>query len=138
MLNKKHGFIIKNLLSLTLVSSLLLPIQSCKKEKVEVPSPPQTKVVEVIDNLHGVEIKDPYRWLEDKESPETREWIKIQNEYTDSILGSLPDRGKIRDLLTKLIMVDTISIPIEREGRYFLTKRTADQELSIIYLREGL
>ena len=41
--------------------------------------PPSTKGVEVRDTLHGVELTDPYRWLEDQESAETRQWIDAQN-----------------------------------------------------------
>jgi len=120
-----------------LIVFLFVTAQSCKKE-VHVPAPPETKIVEVVDTVHGVDIVDPYRWLEDQESPETREWIAAQNAYTDSILGSLSTRDELKALAAKFIKIDTISIPIERGGRYFLTKKSADQELSIIYMRQGL
>ena len=85
-----------------------------------------------------MEIVDSYRWLEDQYSPETRKWIEAQNKYTDSLLKSLPGREELRKLVSNLLKVDTISIPIERGGRYFFYKRGADQELSIIYMRKGL
>jgi len=120
-----------------LIVILFVTVQSCKKG-IQVPPPPETKVVEVVDTVHGVDIVDPYRWLEDQNSPETREWISRQNAYTDSILGSLSTRDELKTLAAKLIKIDTISIPIERGGRYFLTKKRADQELSVIYMRQGL
>jgi len=120
-----------------LIVFLFVTVQSCKKG-INVPPPPETKVVEVVDTVHGVDIVDPYRWLEDQNSPETREWIAAQNAYTDSILGSLSKRDELKALAAKLIKIDTISIPIERGGRYFLTKKRADQELPVIYMRQGL
>ena len=115
----------------------IFQFQNCKKEKIEIP-PPATKVIPVKEIIHGVEIVDPYRWLEDQYSSETRKWIETQNEYTDSILKLLPGRDELRELVSKLLKIDTISIPVERGGRYFFYKRGADQELSIIYMRKGL
>lgn len=138
MSKKRHVLIVQSFFSLLFSISILFTIQSCQKEKVEVPLPPETKVVNVIDNLHGVEIVDSFRWLEDQESLETREWIKKQNEYTDSILYSLSGREKLKDLVSKLIKIDTISMPIEASGRFFFYKRSASQDLSIIYMRKGV
>lgn len=134
---QKKRFILRSLLSLLLFLGFLITWQSCKKT-TELPSPPETKAFEVLDNLHGVEIADSYRWLENQESPETREWINAQNAYTDLILTPLPGREELKELLTKLIRIDTLGMPTQRAGRYFFHKRNADQELSVIYMREGL
>ena len=134
---QKKRFILKSFLSLFLVLGFLITLQSCKKT-TELPSPPETNAVEVLDNLHGTEIADSYRWLEDQESPETREWINAQNAHTDLILTPLPGRVELKELLTKLIRIDTLGMPTQRAGRYFFHKRNADQELSVIYMREGL
>jgi len=106
--------------------------------QVNVGPAPETKVVNVVETMHGVEITDPYRWLEDQDSPETRAWIDRQNAYTDSILTQVPGRKALRKLITKLMKIDTISTPIARGNRYFLSKQKADQDLSVIYMREGL
>jgi prolyl oligopeptidase len=98
-------------------------------------SPPVTRVDNVTETLHGVTITDPYRWLEDQNSPETRAWIKAQNEYTSSVLGVLPFRNKIRERLTQLLKVDTINTPIAKGGRYFISKRRADQNQAVIHVR---
>ncbi len=98
---------------------------------------PDTPRLEVTDMVHGVEIMDPYRWLEDQQSPETRAWIDAQNEYTRAMLGGLPIRDAIRSNLELLMRTDHISRPIHRNGRYFFTRRSADQDLYVICMREG-
>lgn len=126
-------------LTLIWISLSLMILMQCKKtQEIEIPTPPITQVEDIVDNLHGVDISDPYRWLEDQESPETREWIDIQNEYTDSILGSLPGRRELKAFVSSLIKIDVIGVPTEKSGRYFFSKRQANQELSVIYMREGL
>ena len=101
-------------------------------------SPPKTRVDNVAEKLHGITITDPYRWLEDQNSPETRAWIDEQNRYTQSILGALPGRNAIRHRIEELLKIDTISAPIARGNRYFFTKRLADQNQPVVYMREGL
>ena len=100
--------------------------------------PPPTRKDNVKDVLHGVEIVDPYRWLEDQNSPETRAWIDAQNAHTDSILKARPGRDRIRRRLEALMKIDRVGTPIARGGRYFFMKKRADQELSVLYMREGL
>ncbi len=100
--------------------------------------PPKTRTDGVKETLHGVEIVDPYRWLEDQNSAETRAWIKVQNEHTESILTQVPGRDKLQARLTELLKIDSIGMPTEAGGRYFFSKRLANQDLSVIYLREGL
>jgi len=104
----------------------------------EMQGPPPTPVGSVIDTLHGVVIPDPYRWLEDQEAPETREWIAAQNEYTVSLLGNVPGRERLEGRLTELLEVDAIGTPTARDGHYFFSKRLAGQDLFVIYKREGL
>src|SRR6516164_9796185 len=61
----------------------------------QVPPPPPTPRDNVREVIHGVEIVDPYRWLEDQDGPQTREWIAAQNSYTRSLLNPLPMRERI-------------------------------------------
>jgi prolyl oligopeptidase len=100
-------------------------------------APPATRTDNVTETIHGVTITDPYRWLEDQNSPETRAWINAQNEYTAATLGKLPIRDRIRARLTELLKIDTIGVPIARGGRYFFSKRRADQNQAVIYVRNG-
>ena len=98
---------------------------------------PKTRVDQVVEKVHGIAVRDPYRWLEDQKSPETRAWIDAQNQYTRSVLDPLPGRDRIRRRLEELLRIDTISIPVVRGGRYFFTKRLAGQNLPVIYVRNG-
>ena len=121
-----------------LITLVLIATAACIALAQEHKSPPATRVDNVTETLHGVTITDPYRWLEDQNNPDTRAWINAQNEYSASVLGSLSNRSRIRDRLTQLLKVDTISAPFARGGRYFLTKRRADQNQAVIYVRNSL
>lgn len=123
------------LIWVTLFGFLWLPTFA---QAADVNGPPPTRVEVVSDTLHGVVIEDPYRWLEDQEAPETREWIEAQNDYMKSVLGDVKGRDAIEKRLAELMKVDVISPPISRNGRYFLSKRLKDQDLFVIYMREGL
>jgi len=100
--------------------------------------PPETKKDDVKDTVQGVEIADPYRWLEDQNAPETRAWIDAQNAHTKSVLGALPGRSELEKRLGELLKVDIFGIPAERSGRYFFQRRRADKDLPILYVRTGL
>jgi prolyl oligopeptidase len=102
-----------------------------------VPSPPPTRTDDIVDVIHGVDVPDPYRWLEDQDAPETRTWLNSQNAYTDSVLGGLTGRDALRATATRVLERDVIGLPNERGGRYFFEKRRADQDLSVLYVREG-
>jgi prolyl oligopeptidase len=104
---------------------------------VRVGRPPETRREEVREVLHGVEVVDPYRWLEDGQSPETRAWIEAQNAYTRSLLDALPGREALRRRVAQFLRVDTVGIPVVRGGRYFFLKRRADQDQPVLYMREG-
>jgi len=100
-------------------------------------APPRTRVDEVVETLHGVAVRDPYRWLEDQDSPETRAWIDAQNAYTEAVLGAAPGREEVRRRLSELMRIDVADLPQERGGRYFFTRRAADQDLPVIAMRRG-
>ena len=100
--------------------------------------PPVARVDVVRDTLHGQVIEDPYRWLEQKDAPETRQWIDAQNAYTDALLGPLLGRERVHARLEQLMKVDAQGIPFERGGRYFFTRRSATQAIAVLYMRQGL
>ena len=103
-----------------------------------VPPPPPTETQDVVNVLHGVDVPDPYRWLEDQESPDTRRWIDRQNDYTDSVLQVLSGREAIRATAARVLERDVIGLPNERGGRYFFERRRANQNLAVLYMREGV
>ena len=87
--------------------------------------PPATRKDNFKEVLHGVEIIDPYRWLEDQENPEVRQWIDAQNEYTKSLLMPLKAREPIARRLRELIRIDEVGSPILRAGYLYFAKRKA-------------
>jgi prolyl oligopeptidase len=105
---------------------------------ITLPPPPATQEKAVTEDIHGTSITDPYRWLEDQESPETRAWIGEQMKYTEQYLSQVKVRPAMVDELTKLERVESYTIPTERAGNYFFKKRLADENQGSIYLRRGL
>jgi len=104
----------------------------------KIPPPPATRRDDVKETLHGVDIVDPYRWLEDQNGPETRAWIAAQNKYAHSLLDSLPTRGSIRERLTALSRQDAQWAPTERAGRYFTQRRRAADDLPVLFVRDAI
>ena len=99
--------------------------------------PPFSPVEAVTEVLHGIPVTDPYRWLEDQESPRTREWLLAQQEYARSYLDSIPSRDRIRDRIREMVDIETYD-SIQKVGRrYFFRKRQPGQEQPYIYFREG-
>lgn len=102
-----------------------------------VPPPPKTKTDPVTEQVQSVSITDPYRWLEDQNSPATRAWIDEQVKYTESLLGQVPQRAEIKKILAGVMKIDIAGIPVERRGRYFYTKRSASQNQPVLYMRKS-
>src|SRR5436190_2432560 len=90
-----------------------------------------------VDVYHGTSIADPYRWLEDVDSPATKEWVAAQNRLTDSFLASIPQREAIRTRLTQLWNYARYSAPIKENGRYFYFQNTGLQNQNVLYVQDG-
>jgi len=99
------------------------------------PPPPATRVAEVVDTLHGVEVPDPYRWLEDQDSAETRRWIDEQNAYAERIVGQPPLRARLAGRLGDLMDTDETETPRRGGDFEYFTMRRKGEELPIVYRR---
>jgi prolyl oligopeptidase len=99
---------------------------------------PQTKAVEQVDDYHGTPVADPYRWLEDPDSPETRAWIEAQNRLTFDFLGRIPERESLRQRLTELWDYARAWAPVKRGGRYFRQQNSGLQNQDVLYVLEDL
>jgi prolyl oligopeptidase len=99
--------------------------------------PPKTEKRPLTESLHGVDITDNYRWLEDGTSPETQKWVEQEMSYTSSILNPLPGREAIHKRLTELLSIGSISQPEIGGKYYFYTRREGMQNQPVLYVREG-
>jgi prolyl oligopeptidase len=99
---------------------------------------PATRRSDQADDYHGTTIADPYRWLEDPDSPETRAWIAAQNDVTFAWLGQVSSREPIRQRLTQLWNYERYGLPHKRGGRYFYTKNDGLQNQSAVYVIDRL
>ncbi|MDZ8108998.1 MAG: prolyl oligopeptidase family serine peptidase [Nostoc sp. DedQUE12a] len=91
-----------------------------------------------VDNYHGTVVADPYRWLENPDSPETRAWIESQNQVTFGYLGEISAREKIKQRLTKLWDYEKYSIPFKEGEQYFYFKNDGLQNQSVLYTLKSL
>jgi prolyl oligopeptidase len=119
------------------VPALLIVIASLASAQTKDPAPPIARQDNVKEMIHGVEIVDPYRWLEDQGSPETRKWIDQENAYTHSLLDHLPMGERAYKRIFALVNHDSIGSPSYENGWYFFFKRGAGQDLGQVYRRHG-
>ncbi len=99
---------------------------------------PDTRKTDQIDVYHGVTVADPYRWLEETGSPETRQWIAAQNAVTNAYLAGIPEREAIRTRLAELWNYPRHGVPRKEGNRYFYTENTGLQNQSVLYVQAGL
>jgi prolyl oligopeptidase len=94
---------------------------------------PVAKKIDQLDDYHGVKVADPYRWLEDLDSQDTRNWVEAENTVTFAFLESIPSRSAIKDRLTKLWNYEKYSVPFKEGNRYFYTRNSGLQNQSVLY-----
>jgi prolyl oligopeptidase len=101
-----------------------------------IPKPPETVKQPITETIHGVTLTDPYRWLEDQNSPQTRAWIEAQNAYAQPLLHAYAGRDRLQKQIEAAYRIDSISRPSVRGDREFFLRRHPDQNLDVIYVRE--
>ncbi|HLK07092.1 MAG TPA: prolyl oligopeptidase family serine peptidase [Candidatus Angelobacter sp.] len=100
-------------------------------------APPVAKPMTVIDDYHGRQIADVYRWLEDSAAPETRQFVEAQNAYTRSVLENIPGRDDLRRRVEQLLTIGRVASPRIGGNNYFYERRDGRQNQAVIYVREG-
>ncbi len=98
---------------------------------------PPTRRTSHVDLIHGIEVPDPYRWLEDIDSDETRAWIEAQNKVTFGFLESIPARQGIRKRMTELWDYEKYGTPFKRGGRCFYTYNDGLRNQPVLLWMEG-
>ena len=99
---------------------------------------PGTRQVDITDIIWDAPVSDPYRWLENNDDPEIKQWVEAQNIHTHFILDRVTARDVIKKRLERLYQINTVGIPVPAGAHYFFEERQADDDLSILYVQEGL
>ena len=99
---------------------------------------PPARKSDVVDDYHGTRVPDPYRWLEDSDSPETRAWIDGENQITESYLSQIAERATIRQRLTQLWNYPKYGAPFHKAGRFFFFKNDGLQNQAVLYKQVSL
>jgi prolyl oligopeptidase len=100
-------------------------------------NPPITKKENILEDINGISVSDPYRWLENGEGADVKEWITQQNAYTASLLRT-PRQQAFAEELTKDFSVTTFSTPLPVQGHYFYTERKPGEDQPSLYVRTGI
>lgn len=123
----------------------LLAMMSCQNtddnstmKSINLEYPESRKDSSVVDNYHGTDIKDPFRWLEIDTATEVEKWVKEQNKVTESYLSQIPYRKAIQDRYTDLFNYVKLSSPYKVGDYYFFSKNDGLQNQAVIYYQKGL
>jgi prolyl oligopeptidase len=124
-------------LAAALALLLCAPVAAAAK-----PSPIATRKDDVVERLHGVDVPDPYRWLEDADAPEVQRWTDAQNAATRRALDRVPGRAALEKRLWQLYEIGSVGVPVSRPlkaggRRYFYARRDGKQNQAVLYARDG-
>ena len=107
-------------------------------KQIPVTYPATRKDMAVTDNYHGTQISDPYRWLEDDQSTETKEWVTRQNIVTNGYLSQIPFRDKVKARLEQIFDYEKYAPPFKEGGKYYFFKNDGLQNQSVLYVQDNL
>src|SRR5277367_6572917 len=99
---------------------------------------PIARKADQTDDYFGTKVSDPYRWMEDVDSPELKSWIDAENELTQNYLAQIPARETIQRRLTELLNFERYTAPSRRGARYFYSHNSGLQNQNVLYWQEGL
>ncbi|HEX8539236.1 MAG TPA: S9 family peptidase, partial [Cystobacter sp.] len=102
------------------------------------PSYPAARQEDVVDDYHGTKVADPYRWLENPDSPESRQWIEAQNQLAFGYLEKIPARAQIKQRMTELWDYEKYSVPWREGSRYFFSRNNGLQSQYVLYTADSL
>ena len=129
---------------LPLVSAVALcafAMSSVVNATLEAQSPlhyPVARKSDQSDSYFGTTVADPYRWLEDTDSPETQQWIAAQNALTQRYLEAIPERASIKEQLTRVWNYPKYAVPVKRGKDYFIVENSGLQNQGVLYVQRGL
>ncbi|MEU4601611.1 prolyl oligopeptidase family serine peptidase [Kribbella sp. NPDC023972] len=99
---------------------------------------PESRRDDVVETLHGHRIADPYRWLEDPDSPDTRDWVTRQNAFTEAELATYPERDWFQRTMSAILARPRAGVPVKKSGWYFVGRNDGTQAQDVVYVAESL
>ena len=112
---------------------LCLSIAGITQQMIKPNNYPPARKSDQVDDYHGVKVADPYRWLEDLDSEETRKWVEAENKLSFGYLAAIPQRNMLKERLTKLWNYEKYGIPFKEGNRYFYTRNSGLQNQAVLY-----
>jgi prolyl oligopeptidase len=116
------------------LAGALLALAACApllRAQVRLSYPPAPRDA-IVDDYHGTAVADPYRWLEDLDSPQTRAWVAAQAQLTQTYLEKIPERARVSARIAQLYDFGKVGIPFRENGRYFYTSNSGHEEQSVL------
>ncbi|PRY95796.1 prolyl oligopeptidase family protein [Marinilabilia salmonicolor] len=110
---------------------------SCKDKGPDTPEYPETKKVDTVDVYYGTEVPDPYRWLEDDQSEETKDWVQRQVKVTNKYLSEIPFRDRLKERLTEVWNYEKQGTPVRKGKYWFFMRNNGLQNQYVVYVKEG-
>ena len=120
-----------------LIAAMSIPARADNADRKPLQYPKAEKVDQV-DDYHGTKVSDPYRWLEDLDSKETKAWVDAENKVTFAFLDGIAARKTIKERLTTLWNYERYGVPVMRGGRYFFSRNDGLQNQSVQYWMSSL
>ena len=99
---------------------------------------PVARKTDQVDNYHGTQVADPYRWLEDDRSAETADWVKAENKVTFDYLAQIPYRKQLQDRLEQVYNYPKYSAPSRKGDWFYFSKNDGLQNQAVLYRQKGL
>jgi prolyl oligopeptidase len=99
---------------------------------------PVSRKDDLVETLHGTAVPDPYRWLEDDQAEETKQWVAAQNKVTSQYLDAIPQRGEIRERLSALWNFERTDAPVEYGGRWFFSYNSGLQNQAVLKVSDTM
>src|SRR5712692_3302379 len=98
---------------------------------------PQPRKGDVVDTFAGTKVPDPYRWMEDLNAPEVKQWVDAENAVTFKYLNALPMRDALKKRITELWNYPKVSVPAYEGRRWFYTRNKGLERQAVVFTRES-
>lgn len=99
---------------------------------------PESRRDDLVETLHGHQIADPYRWLEDPDAPDTQDWVRRQNEFTEAELAGYPERAWFQRTMSAILARPRAGVPVQKAGWFFVGRNDGTQAQDVVYVAESL